>query len=129
MVEAKKQKILIVDDKQSVREALKKQYERIGFEVTLASSVSEAKRAMSSLSFDIVLTDLFFRQPKSPVSLPRGIFFCRWCRKNGFKGKIILHSTAIYHTYTRPFFLWLKPLARKYSFELQKKKPIRRIIR
>ncbi|MEM4598428.1 MAG: response regulator [Candidatus Diapherotrites archaeon] len=127
MVEAKKQKILIVDDKQSVREALKKKYECMGFDVTLASSVSEAKKAIGSLNFDIILTDLFFRRPKSPISLPKGIFFCKWCRKNGFKGKIILHSTALHHPYTRPFFFWLKPIARKYSFELQKKRPIRRI--
>ncbi|MCX8190474.1 MAG: response regulator [Candidatus Diapherotrites archaeon] len=129
MVDCKKQKILIVDDKLSVRMALKKQYECIGFEVFLSSSISEAKKLMQENKFDVVLTDLFFRAPKSPFSLPAGLYLCRWCRKNGYKGKLILHSTALHHTYTRPLFFWLKPIAKRYSFDLRRKSPLRKHVR
>lgn len=114
-------KILIVDDKSSLREQLKKEYEQKGFEVFTAASVGEAKRLIEKEHFDIILTDLYFRRPKSPIALPFGIALCRYCRQRGIKSRLILHSTAFTHRWSRPFHLWVEWWANKRGIEVRKK--------
>ncbi len=53
-----KRQILIVDDEDQVRAALARALRGGGYEVTPASSVSEAKRLLTAGSFDLILSDL-----------------------------------------------------------------------
>src|SRR5450755_3473904 len=52
------QRILLVDDNQSVRDTLSAVLQQSGFEVVTASNVNDALRLIGSETFDILLSDL-----------------------------------------------------------------------
>ena len=51
-------KILVVDDEESILKALKKDFEQEGYEVMIASSGEEAVEIIQAQHFDMVVTDL-----------------------------------------------------------------------
>ena len=53
-----KQSILLVDDDQEFRKAMKKMFERSGFAVTLAADGREALDILSKNTFDLIISDL-----------------------------------------------------------------------
>jgi DNA-binding NtrC family response regulator len=53
-----KSRVLVVDDEESMRDSLTIWFEKDGYEVTAASSGTEALRAFQTKSFDIVLLDI-----------------------------------------------------------------------
>ncbi|MDA8016689.1 MAG: sigma-54 dependent transcriptional regulator [Thermoanaerobaculia bacterium] len=52
------QRLLLVDDEQSMLEFLKVLFEEEGYDVTSANSVGEARERLSGSSFDLVLSDI-----------------------------------------------------------------------
>jgi DNA-binding NtrC family response regulator len=66
-----RQRILVVDDDQSLRRVMKMQLEEAGYEVTLAASGDEAFRLLSELRSSLVITDL--QMPTSGLDLLRQI--------------------------------------------------------
>jgi DNA-binding response OmpR family regulator len=57
------QRILLVDDNQSVRDTLSAVLQQSGFEVVTASNVNDALRLIGSETFDILLSDLHMPHP------------------------------------------------------------------
>lgn len=53
-----KQSILLVDDDQEFRKAMKKMFERSGYSVTLAADGQEALDILSKGTFDLIISDL-----------------------------------------------------------------------
>ncbi len=53
-----KQSILLVDDDQEFRKAMKKMFERSGYSVTLAADGQEALNILSKDTFDLIISDL-----------------------------------------------------------------------
>ena len=53
-----KQSILLVDDDQEFRKAMKKMFERSGYSVTLAADGQEALNILSEDTFDLIISDL-----------------------------------------------------------------------
>ncbi len=53
-----KQSILLVDDDQEFRKAMKKMFERSGYSVTLAADGQEALNILSEETFDLIISDL-----------------------------------------------------------------------
>src|SRR5947209_11490214 len=68
-----KQKILFVDDKQSIRITLPAILENAGFEVSVAASVAEALELINHQSFDVLLTDLNIGGPADGFILVNAI--------------------------------------------------------
>jgi DNA-binding NtrC family response regulator len=54
----KKNKILLVDDEESITKAMKKDFEQEGYEVMIASSGEEAVEIIKAQHFDMIVTDL-----------------------------------------------------------------------
>jgi two-component system response regulator (stage 0 sporulation protein F) len=50
--------ILLVDDDQEFRKAMKKMFERSGYDVTLAADGREALDVLSKSAFDLIISDL-----------------------------------------------------------------------
>lgn len=53
-----KQSILLVDDDQEFRKAMKKMFEKSGYIVTVAADGQKALGALSEKSFDLIISDL-----------------------------------------------------------------------
>ena len=53
-----RQSILLVDDDPEFRKAMKKMFEKSGYEVTVAADGQEALVALSEDSFDLIISDL-----------------------------------------------------------------------
>ncbi|RJP16648.1 MAG: response regulator [Candidatus Abyssobacteria bacterium SURF_5] len=53
-----RQSILLVDDDQEFRKAMKKMFEKSGYDVTVAADGQEALVALSGKSFDLIISDL-----------------------------------------------------------------------
>jgi DNA-binding NtrC family response regulator len=53
-----KQSILLVDDDQEFRKAMKKMFEKSGYDVTVAADGQEALVALAEKSFDLIISDL-----------------------------------------------------------------------
>lgn len=66
-------RILVVDDEEDVRSALKRRLEREGYEVTSAGGSGEAEDLLRSAesSFDVVVTDMSMEQGDSGLSVLR----------------------------------------------------------
>jgi len=64
-------RILVVDDEENVREALKRRLEREGYEVDLASGEREAMEAAakSNLSYDVIVTDMLMETADSGLEV------------------------------------------------------------
>ena len=64
-------RILVVDDEEDVRAALKRRLEREGHRVSAAADSSEAKRAIEEQtpSFDLVVTDMSMEESDSGLSV------------------------------------------------------------
>ena len=62
-------KILVVDDKDSVRESLAMVLRRMEYRCTLASNLEQAKTAFCQSEFDVVLTDLQMPRGNEGVEL------------------------------------------------------------
>jgi DNA-binding NtrC family response regulator len=64
-------RILVVDDEDEVRAALKRRLEREGFKVTTAASAAEAKEIVQaqSPSFDVVVTDMSMEETNSGLDV------------------------------------------------------------
>lgn len=54
------QKVLIVEDERSIRQALSFELEEDGYEVLPASNFSEAASYINSFDCDLIISDLFF---------------------------------------------------------------------
>lgn len=65
--------ILVVDDEDQVRFALKRRLEREGYTVTVAASAKEADELIRSQnpSFDIVISDMAMEEPDSGLKVLR----------------------------------------------------------
>ena len=57
-MENKKQKVLIIDDEADLRELLVITLGRMSLDATAVGSVSEARDALASTSYDLCLTDM-----------------------------------------------------------------------
>jgi DNA-binding NtrC family response regulator len=64
-------RILVVDDEEDVRSALKRRLEREGYEVSTAGGSGEAAEALRSSGFDIVVTDMSMEQGDSGLQVLR----------------------------------------------------------
>lgn len=53
-----RQSILLVDDDPEFRKAMKKMFEKSGYNVTVAADGQEALEALSEESFDLIISDL-----------------------------------------------------------------------
>ncbi len=53
-----KQSILLVDDDQEFRKAMKKMFEKSGYDVTVAADGQEGLDALSKKTFDLIISDL-----------------------------------------------------------------------
>lgn len=64
-------KILVIDDEQEVREALKRRLEREGYEVSLADSQREGIEAIAEANepFDLIVTDMLMETPESGIEI------------------------------------------------------------
>lgn len=64
-------RILVVDDEEDVRAALKRRLERDGYDVTAAADSAEAKRLIEGgdRSFDLVVTDMSMEDADSGLSV------------------------------------------------------------
>jgi DNA-binding NtrC family response regulator len=65
--------ILVVDDEEDVRVALKRRLEREGFSVQTAASAAEARAAIREqpIPFDLVITDMSMERPDSGLDVLR----------------------------------------------------------
>jgi DNA-binding NtrC family response regulator len=52
-------KILIVEDERSIRQALRFEFEDLGYDVGFASDFNEAVSALRAFDYDLVISDLF----------------------------------------------------------------------
>ena len=52
-------KILIVEDERSIRQALRFEFEDLGYEVGFASDFNEALSAIRAFDYDLVISDLY----------------------------------------------------------------------
>ncbi len=52
-------KILIVEDERSIRQALRFEFEDLGYDVGFASDFNEAMSAIRAFDYDIVISDLY----------------------------------------------------------------------
>ncbi|MBI5118431.1 response regulator [Candidatus Poribacteria bacterium] len=55
---SEKQSILLVDDDQEFRKAMKKMFEKSGYDVTVAADGREALETLSKSVFDLIISDL-----------------------------------------------------------------------
>lgn len=55
---SEKQSILLVDDDQEFRKAMKKMFEKSGYEVTVAADGREALEILTKGTFDLIISDL-----------------------------------------------------------------------
>jgi DNA-binding NtrC family response regulator len=64
-------RLLVVDDEDEVRDALKRRLDREGYNVTTASSAAEAMEVMQtqSPSFDVVVTDMSMEETNSGLAV------------------------------------------------------------
>lgn len=64
-------RLLVVDDEDEVRTALKRRLEREGYAVTTAASAAEAEEIIQSQSptFDVVVTDMSMEETNSGLSV------------------------------------------------------------
>jgi DNA-binding NtrC family response regulator len=64
-------RLLVVDDEDEVRAALRRRLEREGYNVTTAASASEAKEIVQqeSPSFDVVVTDMSMEEANSGLTV------------------------------------------------------------
>ena len=87
-------KILVVDDEQSIRQALRRIVTRFGYTVTTAGSSEEADQWLSSERFDVMLLD---------IELPRmkGVEFLSWALKRDREMAVIM-MTGTYDYLTPP---------------------------
>ena len=53
-----RQSILLVDDDQEFRKAMKKMFEKAGYDVTVSADGQEALDAIAEKSFDLIISDL-----------------------------------------------------------------------
>lgn len=68
-------RILVIDDEESVRAAVKRRLEREGHEVTTAGSTAEAVRLIrEDHSFDVIVTDMSMDVPKSGLEILQAAF-------------------------------------------------------
>lgn len=49
--------ILLVEDEESVQKLFRRVLERVGYHVIVCSTLADGRRAVSSINFDLVLTD------------------------------------------------------------------------
>ena len=54
----KKQSVLLVDDDQEFRKAMKRMFERSGYAITVAADGQEALEILSRDTFDLIISDL-----------------------------------------------------------------------
>src|SRR5438270_10630035 len=66
-------RILVVDDEDEVRSALKRRLEREGYEVVTAASAEEANGTIQAMSptFDVVVTDMSMEETDSGLEVLR----------------------------------------------------------
>jgi DNA-binding NtrC family response regulator len=64
-------RVLVVDDEEDVRAALKRRLDRDGHEVTTASSASDAMRVLEAQTqtFDVVVTDMSMEESDSGLTV------------------------------------------------------------
>jgi DNA-binding NtrC family response regulator len=64
-------RLLVVDDEDEVRAALRRRLEREGYNVTVAASAAEAKEIVQkeSPSFDVVVTDMSMEEANSGLTV------------------------------------------------------------
>ena len=66
-------KILIVEDERSIRQALRFEFEDLGYDVGFASDFEEALSAIRAFDFDLVISDLYLNNGDG-VQLMRNTF-------------------------------------------------------
>lgn len=66
-------RILVVDDEDAVRAAIKRRLERAGYEVSDAENAAAASEAIAAQSppFDVIVTDMAMEQPDSGLAVLR----------------------------------------------------------
>jgi DNA-binding NtrC family response regulator len=95
MASTRRQKVLLVEDKKRYVVKFKHALENLGYTVTVASTVEDAKNHLKHQTFDIVLTDLYFRPRFFPLARAKGLELLKWCKANRVRAELILHSSAL----------------------------------
>jgi DNA-binding NtrC family response regulator len=64
-------RILVVDDEDSVLAALRRRFERLGYEVMTASTAADGIRLISNseIAYDVILTDMSIEDPESGIAV------------------------------------------------------------
>lgn len=68
--------VLVVDDEEDVRKAVKRRLERQGFAVSLAESAEEGKELIASNEqpFDVIVTDMSMEDPEAGIQILQAAF-------------------------------------------------------
>jgi len=91
---------LVLDDRKENLDETKTELERKGYEVITAINLNEAKeKVLSAIKagkvFDLIVSDYDLgRKIYQKRRMFDGYRFVLWCRQQGIKSEIILHSTA-----------------------------------